>query len=255
MGKKDHAILLNCNTLEYKYVLLKLDDYRLVLANTNKPRSLVDSKYNQRRAECDEAIKILRSTCDIDNLCELTPEEFEEHSKKAFGENIIRVALFGEHAISENGEDSSLAIDAPEVIAYKRALHATSENDRVMKAIEALSFGDLSELGLLMTASHNSLQGLYEVSGNELDALVYAADSVNKPPVIDIDENTLPISIKVLGSRMTGAGFGGCTVNIVHKDNIDDFVKLVGWTYFNDTGLNADFYVAETDDGAREIFD
>jgi len=251
MGKKDHAIMLDCSTLKYEYVPLKLGDYRLVLANTNNPRSLADSKYNQRRAECEEALKILRTVCDITNLCELSPDQFEEYSKKAFGEEVIRVALYGENAILDSGEKPKLTFDAPEVTAYRRALHVINENDRVTKAKEALEFGDISELGALMNASHCSLQVLYEVTGKELDALAYAAVSLNHPQTLDTEA---PAYTKVHGSRMTGAGFGGCTVSIVHKDNVDDFIELVGWTYTKDTGLVADFYVAETDDGAREVY-
>ncbi|MCL2570916.1 MAG: galactokinase [Defluviitaleaceae bacterium] len=225
MGKKNHAILLNCNTLKYQYVPLELGDYRLILANTNKPRALIDSKYNERRAECEYALEILKKATDIQNLCEIDFEKFTEHSKKAFGEDTIK----------EGMTSASLSAEA---IAFNRACHAISENDRVKTAVQALSKGDISTFGKLMTASHNSLRDFYEVTGAELDALVQAASDFKE----------------MIGSRMTGAGFGGCTVSIVHKDKIEDFIKKVGQQYTKSSGLVADFYVAEVDDGAREIY-
>ena len=225
MGKKDHAILLNCNTLEYQLVPLELGDYRLILANTNKPRALADSKYNERRAECEHALEILNKVTDIQNLCEIDFEKFTEYSKKAFGEDIIK-------------ESMTSAPLSSEAVAFNRACHAISENDRVKTAVQALNKGDISTFGKLMSASHKSLKDFYEVTGKELDALVQAAH--------DFEE--------MIGSRMTGAGFGGCTVSIVHKDSVDDFIKNVGQQYTKLTGLIADFYVAEVDDGAREIY-
>jgi len=226
MGRKDHAILLDCNTLDYKYVPLELGDYKLILANTNKPRVLADSKYNERRAECEQALESLQQFCDINNLCDLSfDSKFIESCNQAFGD--------------EKG------------IAYKRAYHAVSENDRVKSATEALTRGDLISFGAAMTASHVSLRDFYEVTGHELDSLTYAAYEFEA--MTKFDESALP-SAKMLGSRMTGAGFGGCTVSIVHKNSVDDFIREVGQRYTELTGLVADFYVAETDDGAREIF-
>ena len=242
MGKKNHAILLNCGSLEYDQVPLELGDYRLMLANTNKPRALADSKYNERRTECDKALGILRSICDIENLCDLEfDEQFIDISKKAFGEDAVN------HVISmattkkcTNMSNEHIKLK-PEEIAFKRAYHAVSENTRVKKAVDMLRRGDLAAFGSAMSDSHTSLRDFYEVTGDELDALVLAANE------LDVSNN------KVLGSRMTGAGFGGCTVSIVHKNNVDEFICEVGMRYTKMTGLSADFYVAETDDGAREI--
>ena len=212
MGKKDCGILLNCNTLEYSHVPLNLGDYRIVIANTNKRRGLADSKYNERRAECEEALADLQKVCNVKALCDLTPEEFEKH----------------EHAIRRQ-------------IPRMRAIHAVDENARVKSAAEAIQNGRWQEFAGALNGSHTSLSELYEVSCDELDALVDAAQEYN-------DEFNA-----VYGSRMTGAGFGGCTVNIVHKDHTEKFAEFVGKAYELETELKADFYVAVPGDGAREI--
>ena len=215
MGKKDHAILLDCNTLEYSYVPFKLGDYRIVIANTNKRRGLADSKYNERRAECEKALADLKKACDIQALCDLTPDELEKHA------GVIR------------GD-----------IPRARAFHAVDENARTKAAARAFEEGDLKFAAALMHESHDSLTNLYEVSCAELDALVDAAGEYNL--------SCKPFTA-VYGSRMTGAGFGGCTVNIVHKDHTKKFAEFVGEAYESETGLTADFYVAQPEDGAREI--
>ena len=209
MGKKDRALLLDCNTLEYKYVPLELSGCSIVISNTNKKRALADSKYNERRGECEKALKDLQTKLDIKSLGELNGEEFEKNK----------------HLISDE-------------ICKKRAKHAVYENQRTLKAVELLENGDISGFGKLMNASHESLRDDYEVTGIELDTMV-------------------EISWKqegVIGSRMTGAGFGGCTVSIVKDENIDEFIKNVGIEYNNKTGLKADFYVASSGMGAHEIF-
>lgn len=207
MGKKDHAILLNCQTLEYTYSPIKLDEYALVIANTNKRRGLADSKYNERREECERALKQLQTRVDIKDLCELTVDEFERNKD-----------------VIENEIDR------------KRAKHAVSENARTIVAVDMLNKGDLEAFGKLMNASHYSLRDDYEVTGKELDALAEAAWEEG-----------------ALGARMTGAGFGGCTVNLVKKDKLEEFKENVGKRYEEATGLKADFYVVEIGDGAREI--
>ena len=225
MGRKDHAILLDCSTLEYKYVPLELGDYRLVLANTNSPRKLTDSKYNERRAECEQALSALQTVCKIENLCDLEfNNQFMECCDKVF--------------------------DSTEDITYKRVYHAVSENHRVKHATKSLINGDLTAFGVAMTESHMSLETFYEVTGHELDSLAQAAHELGT-----LEGDATHPNAKMLGSRMTGAGFGGCTVSIVHKDSVDEFITKVGKRYTQLTGLNADFYVAEIDDGAREIFD
>ena len=208
MGKKDHAILLDCNTLKYAYVPVVLKDEVIVIANTNKRRGLADSKYNERRAECDEALAELQTKLPIKALGELSIEEFEANKD---------------------------LIKSP--IRQKRAKHAVYENQRTLKAQKELSAGNLAEFGKLMNQSHISLRDDYEVTGVELDTL--AALAWEQPGVV--------------GSRMTGAGFGGCTVSIVKKDKVDDFIKNVGEAYKNKIGYAADFYIASVSDGAKKL--
>ena len=208
MGKKDNAILLDCNTLKYDYVPVVLKDEVIVIANTNKRRGLADSKYNERRAECDEALAELQTKLPIKALGELSIEEFEANKD---------------------------LIKSP--IRQKRAKHAVYENQRTLKAQKELSAGNLAEFGKLMNQSHISLRDDYEVTGVELDTL--AALAWEQPGVI--------------GSRMTGAGFGGCTVSIVKKDKVDDFIKNVGEAYKNKIGYAADFYIAAVSEGARKL--
>lgn len=208
MGKKDHAILLDCNTLKYDYVPVVLKDEVIVIANTNKRRGLADSKYNERRAECDEALAELQTKLPIKALGELSIEEFEANKD---------------------------LIKSP--IRQKRAKHAVYENQRTLKAQKELSAGNLAEFGKLMNQSHISLRDDYEVTGVELDTL--AALAWEQPGVV--------------GSRMTGAGFGGCTVSIVKKDKVDDFIKNVGEAYKNKIGYTADFYIAAVSEGARKL--
>ena len=208
MGKKDHAILLDCNTLKYDYVPVVLKDEVIVIANTNKRRGLADSKYNERRAECDEALAELQTKLPIKALGELSIEPFEANKD---------------------------LIKSP--VRQKRAKHAVYENQRTLKAQKELSAGNLAEFGKLMNQSHISLRDDYEVTGVELDTL--AALAWEQPGVV--------------GSRMTGAGFGGCTVSIVKKDKVDDFIKNVGEAYKNKIGYAADFYIASVSDGAKKL--
>lgn len=208
MGKKDHAILLDCNTLKYDYVPVVLKDEVIVIANTNKRRGLADSKYNERRAECDEALAELQTKLPIKALGELSIEEFEANKD---------------------------LIKSP--IRQKRAKHAVYENQRTLKAQKELSAGNLAEFGKLMNQSHISLRDDYEVTGVELDTLAALAWEQSG----------------VVGSRMTGAGFGGCTVSIVKKDKVDDFIKNVGEAYKNKIGYAADFYIAAVSEGARKL--
>ena len=208
MGKKDNAILLDCNTLKYDYVPVVLKDEVIVITNTNKRRGLADSKYNERRAECDEALAELQTKLPIKALGELSIEQFEANKD---------------------------LIKSP--IRQKRAKHAVYENQRTLKAQKELSAGNLAEFGKLMNQSHISLRDDYEVTGVELDTL--AALAWEQPGVV--------------GSRMTGAGFGGCTVSIVKKDKVDDFIKNVGEAYKNKIGYAADFYIASVSDGAKKL--
>ncbi|TDG35708.1 galactokinase [Pedobacter changchengzhani] len=142
-GEKDKAIVLDCDTLKNKLVDVKLGNYVLAIINTNKPRELADSKYNERVEECAQALAALNTEVTLNNLCELTAEKFALHS----------------HVITDQ-------------ILMNRATHVVKENDRVHLAAKALNAGDLTEFGRLMYASHQSLKDLYEVSGKELDAVV-----------------------------------------------------------------------------------
>ncbi len=208
MGKKDHAVFLNCDTLEYDLVPLTLKDYRLVITNTNKKRALTDSKYNERRAECEKAVAFINRKRSIRNLGELTLDEFEQL------QDLI-----------------------PDETVRRRAYHVVSEDERVLEAVQALKNGDLVHFGELMYESHASLRDNYEVTGFELDTLV---DEARKIP-------------GVIGSRMTGAGFGGCTVSLVQKDQTDSFMQQLEKAYTQKTGLKPDFYVAEVGDGAKKL--
>ena len=208
MGKKDNAILLDCNTLKYSYAPVILKDEVLVIGNTNKKRGLADSKYNERRAECEEALKDLQKELDIQSLGELSIEEFNKSEKLIKNE-----------------------------INRKRAKHAVYENQRTIKAQKELMEGNLKEFGRLMNESHVSLRDNYEVTGIELDTMV------------EITWN----QEGVIGSRMTGAGFGGCTISIVKKNAVDKFIANVGKEYKERVGLNADFYVVNISDGAKKL--
>ena len=142
-GEKDKALMLNCDTLDYKAVDTNLGEYVLAIINTNKPRKLAESKYNERVQECQTALKALRQDLDIQNLCDIDSATFKQYK----------------HLIKD-------------AVVLKRATHVIEENDRVKLADEALAGGDLAEFGKLMYASHDSLKNLYEVSGKELDAVV-----------------------------------------------------------------------------------
>ncbi len=208
MGKKDNAILLDCKTLDYKYVPLALGNYSLVIANCNKKRALGESKYNERRAETEEALVCLKSVLPgITCLADVTPDMFEANKDVLSGK--IR----------------------------DRAEHVVYECDRVKKSVEALNRGDLLYFGKLLNESHASLRDLYEVTGKELDALSGAAR--------DFDG--------CIGSRMTGAGFGGCTVSLVVKDKVAQFIDVVGRKYEEQIGYKASFYDTSIEDGAQEL--
>ena len=203
MGKKDHAVLLDCATLNYEYVPLKLGDYCLVVANCNKPHNLVESKYNVRRQEVEMALKTIQTVKKVDCLAELTPKDFAE----------VKYLLSG--------------------VVAKRAEHVVMECDRVNRAVQALKDGDLVELGRLLNESHYSLRDLYEVTGAELDTLSALARKEEE----------------CLGSRMIGAGFGGCTISIVKKTAVEGFIRRVGAAYADAIGYKASFYETSIEDG------
>lgn len=207
-GKKDHAIYLNCDTLQFELVPVKLEGIKIVISNTHSPHKLDSGSYNDRVAQCKKAVEQLSAVRPLKNLAELTEEEFKSI----------------ENAITDP-------------VAHKRARHVVGEVQRTKDAVKALQNGDIQAFGKLMCASHISLRDDYEVTGPELDALAEAAWKING----------------VIGSRMTGGGFGGCTVSLVRDEAIPTFIEKVGEEYTQRTGLKADFYVAEIGDGARKI--
>ncbi len=202
-GKADNAILLDCATVTHEYVPLKLGDYALVITNCNKPHSLITSKYNERRTETEEALRLLKQHLDVNCLAEVTPSQFEECK----------------HCLPQPIRD--------------RAEHVVYECYRVEEAVSAMRNGDLVTLGKLLNQSHASLRDKYQVTGIELDTLAEAAQAHEG----------------CLGSRMTGAGFGGCTISIVAKDAVDDFKKAIRIKYFDTIGYEPSFYDAEIADG------
>ena len=208
MGKKDCAVFLDTNTLQYEYATVKLEDAKIVITNSKVKHSLVDSAYNDRRRESETALKDLQKVVDIRTLGDLTEEEFEIH-KDAIGDEICK----------------------------KRAKHAVYENQRTIRAVKALKENDIAGFGRLMNQSHISLRDDYEVSCEEIDILVDLAWKTNG----------------VVGSRITGGGFGGCTVSIVKNDAVETFVEQVGKGYKEQTGHEAEFYVVEIGDGARRL--
>lgn len=205
MGKKDNAIFLDTNTLEFEYAPVVLEDAKIVIINSKVKHSLVDSAYNDRRNECETALKELQEVVDIKTLGDLTEEEFEAH-KDAIKSEIRR----------------------------KRAKHAVYENQRAIKAVAALKENDVETFGKLMNASHISLRDDYEVSCEEIDILVDLAWATDG----------------VVGSRITGGGFGGCTVSIVKNDAVDNFVETIGAKYEEKVGHKAEFYVVDIGNGA-----
>lgn len=208
MGKAGHAIFLDTATLKYEYAPIKLENAKIVISCSNKKRGLGDSKYNERRSECEKALAELQKVVSIDALGDLTEAQFEEHKD----------------AIKEE-------------VCVRRAKHAVYENQRTIKAVEALKNNDVALFGKLMNESHVSLRDDYEVTGIELDTLVEEAWKIDG----------------VIGSRMTGAGFGGCTVSIVKDEAVDTFIKEVGAAYEKKIGYAADFYVVEIGDGPVKL--
>ena len=208
MGKKDYAILLDCNTLAYRYSKIELDGCSIVITNTNKKHSLGASKYNERRSQCESALADLQAIKPIKALGELTNAEFE-----------------------------GIAAAIKDPVNCRRARHAVFENQRTIEAVAALEEKDLTKFGELMNASHVSLRDDYEVTGKELDTLAELAWQ----------------QAGVIGSRMTGAGFGGCTVSLVKNEAIEAFEKNVAEAYTKKIGYAPSFYVANVADGAGRI--
>jgi galactokinase len=207
-GKKDHAVYLNCDTLEFELVPVKLEGIKILISNTHSPHKLDSGAYNQRVAECQLAVKQLNKVRPIKYLAELTEAEFKEIES---------------------------AITDP--IALKRARHVVGEVQRTSDAVVALKAGDIVKFGQLMNASHVSLRDDYEVTGLQLDTMAEEAWKIDG----------------VIGSRMTGGGFGGCTVSLVKDEAIDTFIEKVGAAYEAKTSIKPQFYIAEIGDGACKL--
>ena len=207
-GKKDHAIFLNCDTLDFELVPVKLEGVKVVISNTHSPHKLDSGAYNSRVAQCQLAVKQINEVRPIKYLAELTEEEFKKI----------------ESAITDE-------------VAHKRARHVVGEVQRTTDAVKALKEGNLKLFGDLMNASHVSLRDDYEVTGPELDTMAEEAWKIDG----------------VIGSRMTGGGFGGCTVSLVKDEAIDEFIEKVGAAYEKKIGIKPDFYIAEIGDGAKKL--
>ena len=209
MGKKDHAIFLNCDTLSYDLVPVKLEGVKIVISNTNSPHKLDSGKYNERVAECQAAVKAIQPYQQINALGEISWEDFLKVEDKIENETVRR-----------------------------RARHVVSEIQRTTDAVKELKAGNLVKFGELMNGSHDSLRDDYEVTGFELDTMVEEGRKISG----------------VIGTRMTGGGFGGCTVSLVKDEAVDNFIAEVGKNYQEKTGLKPVFYVAEIGDGGKKLF-
>lgn len=209
MAQRDHAMQLDCSTIEHRQVPMQLDGISIVVTNTNQRRELSESAYNDRVAECAQALELLSPAINISELGQLLPEQLDMHE-----------TLFANHEV-----------------ALKRARHVCTENARVRAAVPALESGDIERFGQLMNESHDSLRDQFEVSSEPLNHLVRLA---REQP-------------SVLGSRLTGAGFGGCTVSLVQTRDIPEFERQVGTEYTKATGLIADFYTMSAGDGVHQL--
>ena len=208
VGKKDHAVFLNCDTLEYELVPVKLEGVKIVISNTNSPHKLDSSKYNERVSECNAAVDAIKPFKNINKLAEISFDEF-----------------------------SNFEVHIENKDVKKRARHVISEIKRTEDAVKNLKAGKLGNFGQLMNGSHDSLRDDYEVTGDQLDTMVEEARKIEG----------------VIGSRMTGGGFGGCTVSLVREDAINTFIDHVGKNYKERTGIDPEFYVAEIGDGAHKV--
>lgn len=208
MGKEGNAIFLDTNSMEFEYAPLNLAGMKLMVTNTNKKHSLVDSEYNLRREQCGRALADLQKKLDVKTLGDLSIEEYEAN-KDLIEDEVCR----------------------------RRAKHAVYENQRTIEAVAALKAGDVEHFGKLMNESHVSLRDDYETSCKEADIL---AEEAWKIP-------------GVLGSRITGGGFGGCTVSIVKDEAVEEFQKKLGEVYLEKVGYPASFYMLEIGGGPKEL--
>jgi galactokinase len=211
LGKKEHALFLDCDTLEHTYVPLALGDYTIVITNTNAIHRHTESKYKDRRAECREALAVIRQNGGYyNNLCEIPLPELE-HFRRFFDNETL----------------------------YRRARHCVTEEGRTLLAVKALRNGDIAAFGRLLNEANISIQDDFEATGRELDAVFDIATRLDG----------------VAGSRMTGGGFGGCTISLVKKDRVLEFKSIVKQEYTRQIGYAPSFYQSDAGDGAREVRD
>lgn len=209
VGKKDHAIFLNCKTLDYQYVPLELGEYTIVITNTNAPHKLTESQYNQRRSECEQALSIINANGgNYNNICEISLPELEKY--RIFFDN-----------------DK----------LFRRARHCVTEEKRTLLSLISLKEGDIITFGALLKEANKSIRDDYEATGKELDAVYDIATAIDG----------------VIGSRMTGGGFGGCNISIVKKDQVEQFKKILKEEYTKLIGYEPMFYQSDVGQGATEV--
>ena len=208
LGRKNNAILLNCATKDYEYIPFDFGKYRVAILQTNKKRSLTESKYNERVIECNEGLKILKTKFNIDNLCQLRNKDLD--------------------TVKELIKDEKI---------YRRVRHVIKENERVYEFKKALLDSDVKECGSILNESHYSLRDDYEVTGLHLDTIT---DLARK-------------SKYCLGSRMTGAGFGGCAIAIIEASKLEEFINDVLPKYKEITNTEGNIYLVDVVDGPKKI--
>jgi galactokinase len=207
-GKKDHVIKLDCQSLEYEYVPLKMDGFKIVLLNTNVKHSLGSSEYNTRRQQCEQGVKLVKEHVpNVNSLRDVTMEMLERYVK------------------------------LKDALVFRRCKYVVEENQRLLSGCEDLKKGNIKGLGQKMFQSHDGLSKEYEVSCKELDFLV---DQVRNNPA-------------VLGARMMGGGFGGCTINLVKDEAIDNLIEETRKAYAKAMGLELTPYIAQIEDGTSIV--
>lgn len=209
LGKKNHAIFLDCNTLQYEYVPLELGDFTIVITNTNVPHKLTDSQYNERRAQCEQALQIINEKGGhFKHLCDMT---------------MVDLVLYEKYF--------------PDEVLYRRARHCVTEEIRTSKVVTALKANDIKTFGKLLCEANISIRDDYEATGRELDTVFDIAMKIDG----------------VIGSRMTGGGFGGCNISIVKQDKVEQFKQIVEQEYTRIIGYAPSFYQSNAGEGAREV--
>ena len=207
LGRRNKALLLDCSNFNFEYKDISLGQYTFVVLKTNKPRKLIESKYNERVSECNKALNILKKKYKITNLCELKSKDL----------NDIKYLL----------DDKLL---------YKRVRHVVTENERVHEFSYSMSIGDIELMGSILKASHESLQKDYEVTGEHLDTIYECA-----------------LNAGAIGARMTGAGFGGCAIALINKNDFDSFKEKVEKSYFEKLNIHPDVLKVDIVDGPKKL--